>query len=305
MLTPDCRLLVAVAENPHTLEPGGRELCLEPSMASRHGLVTGATGTGKTISLQTLAEGFSAMGVPVVLTDVKGDLAAVSRPGEPQGSVAARIETLGLRARGYKNHGFPVCFWDVAGEQGIPLRATVSSMGPLLFSRLLDLNEVQSGILNILFRIADDSGLLLIDIKDLRAMTTWVADHRGDYTSRYGNMAPASLGALQRALLRLEDEGGSAFFGEPALQLEDLLRTDLSGRGILNILAADKLLGRPRIYAAVLLWLLSELYERLPEQGDTGRLRLVLMFDEAHLLFRDMPGVLLQKVEQTVRLIRS
>ena len=305
MLTSDKRLFIAAAENPVTLEADGRALCLEARMASRHGLITGATGTGKTISLQTMAESFSAMGVPVLLTDIKGDLSAMSRPGEPGGSVAARIKELGLRTLGYGNRAYPVSFWDVAGEQGTPLRATISDMGPALLSRLLDLNEVQSGILHIVFRIADESGLLLLDLKDLRAMITHVAENRSEYASAYGHISPASMGAIQRGLLRLEEEGAGAFFGEPALNIEDLFRTDLEGRGYVNIIAADKLMQKPRLYASVLLWLLSELYEQLPERGNAEKPRLVLMFDEAHLLFDDMPEVLLQKVEQVVRLIRS
>ena len=305
MLTSDKRLFIAAAENPVSLEPDGRGLCLEARMANRHGLITGATGTGKTVSLQTLAESFSAMGVPVLLTDIKGDLSAVCRPGTPDGSIEARINELGLREQGYENRGYPVSFWDVTGEQGTPLRTTVSDMGPALLSRLLELNDVQSGILHLVFRIADESGLLLLDFKDLRAMVAQVAEQRSDYASDYGHISPASIGAIQRALLRLEDEGATAFFGEPALNIEDLLRTDVSGRGYLNIIAADSLMQKPRLYAAVLLWLLSELYERLPETGDAEKPRLVLMFDEAHLLFDDMPDALLQKVEQVVRLIRS
>ena len=305
MFTSDKRLFIAAAENPVTLEADGRQLCLEARMANRHGLITGATGTGKTISLQTMAESFSAMGVPVLLTDVKGDLSALCRPGTPGGSIADRIRDLGLREQGYENRGYPVCFWDVTGEAGTPLRATASDMGPALLSRLLELNDVQSGILNLVFRIADENGLLLLDVKDLRAMLAWVTEHRADYVSEYGHISPASTGAILRSLLRLEDEGAGAFFGEPALNIEDLLRADLSGRGYINIIAADTLMQKPRLYASVLLWLLSELYERLPETGDADKPRLVLMFDEAHLIFDDMPDVLLQKVEQVVRLIRS
>jgi len=305
MLTNDKRLFIAAEEDPAKLAADGRELCLEARMGNRHGLVTGATGTGKTITLQNLAESFSALGVPVLLTDIKGDLSAVCQPGAPGGSIAARIEELGLRSKGYENRGYPVCFWDVHGQQGTPLRTTISDMGPMLLSRLLELNEVQSGILNIVFRIADESGLLLLDLKDLRAMVAYVAENRAQYSMQYGNIAPASVGAIQRALLRLEDEGAEAFFGEPALNIEDLFRTDLSGRGYLNIIAADKLMQTPRLYASVLLWLLSELYEMMPEVGDCEKPRLVLMFDEAHLLFNDMPEALLEKIEQVVRLIRS
>ena len=305
MLTNDKRLFIAAAEDPAKLVADGRELSLEARMGNRHGLITGATGTGKTITLQNLAESFSAMGVPVLLTDIKGDLSAVCKAGAPGGSIAARIEELGLRSKGYENRGYPVCFWDVLGQQGHPLRSTISDMGPMLLSRLMELNDVQSGILNIVFRVADDNGLLLLDLKDLRAMLTYVAENRAQYAMRYGNISPVSVGAIQRALLRLEDEGAEAFFGEPALNIEDLFRTDISGRGYLNILAADKLMQTPRLYASVLLWLLSELYETMPEVGDCEKPRLVLMFDEAHLLFNDMPTALLEKIEQVVRLIRS
>ncbi|MBQ9105942.1 MAG: DUF853 family protein [Mailhella sp.] len=305
MLTTDKRLFIAAAEDPARLVSDGRELDLNARMGNRHGLITGATGTGKTITLQNLAESFSALGVPVLLTDIKGDLSGVCKPGAPGGSIAARIEELGLRSKGYENRGYPVCFWDVHGQQGHPLRATISDMGPMLLARLLELNDVQSGILNIVFRVADDNGLLLLDLKDLRAMVAFVAENRAEYTTKYGNISPASVGALQRALLRLEDEGAEAFFGEPALNIEDLFRTDLSGRGYLNIVAADKLMQTPRLYASVLLWMLSELYEQMPEVGDCDKPRLVLMFDEAHLLFDDMPEALLEKIEQVVRLIRS
>lgn len=305
MLTSDHRLFIAAAENPASLRPDGRRLCMEARMANRHGLITGATGTGKTVTLQTMAESFSAMGVPVFLTDVKGDLAAMCRPGAPEGSVAARIDELGLKALGYENRGYPVRFWDVAGKKGTPLRTTVSDMGPVLLARLLELNDVQTGILNIMFHAADDRGLLLLDLKDLRAMAAWMAENRALLASQYGHVSPASLGAIQRSLLRLNDEGAERFFGEPALRVEDLFATDISGRGVINVLAADEIMQKPRLYASVLLWLLSELYERLPEQGDADRPRLVLMFDEAHLMFKDIPDVLLEKVEQVVRLIRS
>ena len=305
MLTSDNRLFIAAAEDPSRLAADGRELCMEARMSNRHGLITGATGTGKTVSLQNLAESFSALGVPVLLTDVKGDLAAMCGPAQPKGSIAARIEELGLRSKGYQNRGYPVCFWDVAGAQGHPMRATISEMGPLALARLLDLNDVQSGLLNIIFRIADDNGLLLLDLKDLRSMTVWVADHRNEYAVTYGNIATASVGAIQRALLRLEDEGAAAFFGEPSLKISDLFRSDEHGRGYINILAADKLMQQQRMYSAVLYWLLSEMYEQLPEVGDCEKPRFVLMFDEAHLLFNDIPKTLLEKLEQAVRLIRS
>ncbi len=305
MLTSDNRIFIAAAEDPAKLSADGRELCLESRMGNRHGLITGATGTGKTVSLQNVAESFSSLGVPVLLTDVKGDLAAMCSPAQPKGSIAARIDELGLRSKGYENKGYPVCFWDVSGEQGHPMRATISEMGPLVLARLLDLNDVQSGLLNIIFRIADDNGLLLLDLKDLRSMATWVADNRNEYAVTYGNIATASIGAIQRALLRLEDEGAEAFFGEPSLKISDLFRTDDSGRGYINILAADKLMQKPRMYSAVLYWLLSEMYEQLPEVGDCDKPRFVLMFDEAHLLFNDIPKILLEKLEQVVRLIRS
>ncbi len=281
------------------------DIHLFPETANRHGLIAGATGTGKTVTLQTLAEGFSALGVPVFLTDIKGDLSGLCKPGRPTGKVAERVEHLGLRTRGYAEKGFPVCFWDVFGERGHPLRATTGEMGPLLLSRLLDLNEVQSGLMSLLFRIADDAGLLLLDMKDLRLLVQYVGDRRKEYTTSYGNIAPASIGAIQRSLLRLEEEGGDRFFGEPALNIEDLLRTAPDGRGVINILAADKLMQSPAVYSTMLLWLLSELFERLPEIGDTPRPRLVFFFDEAHLLFRNVPTVLLEKIELVVRLIRS
>ncbi|UQZ88523.1 DUF853 domain-containing protein [Deltaproteobacteria bacterium Smac51] len=297
MLNQEKKLYIASAD--------GRPLLLEPAMSNRHGLVAGATGTGKTVTLQTMAEGFSALGVPVFLTDVKGDLSGMCRAGQPGGSIAARIADLGLPAAGYVNQAYPVCFWDVFGASGHPLRATVSSLGPLLFSRLLDLNEVQSGIMHLIFRIADDKGLLLLDLKDLRSMTTYVGENRNEFKTTYGNITTASIGAIQRGLLRLEEEGAENFFGEPALMIEDLFLTDLNGRGQVHILAADKLMRTPRLYSAILLWLLSDLYERLPEVGDQDRPRLVLMFDEAHLIFSEAPSVLLEKLEQVVRLIRS
>lgn len=301
MLTSDKRLFIAAApQQDGTM----KELCLAPRMANRHGLITGATGTGKTVTLQNMAESFSALGVPVFLTDVKGDLSGLALPGRPGGSIAARITELGLAAQGYANKAYPVCFWDVTGQKGHPLRATISDMGPLLLARLLNLNEVQSGILSIVFRAADDEGLLLLDLKDLRAMLAFVQENRNNF-KEYGHIAPASVGAVQRALLQLEEDGADAFFGEPALRMEDLMLTDLEGRGMINILAADSLINKPRTYATLLLWLLSELYERLPEVGDRDKPRLALMFDEAHLLFTDAPEALLTKIEQVVRLIRS
>ena len=296
MLTNDSRLYIASA--------GGREICLEPGMGNRHGLVAGATGTGKSVTLQNLAESFSSLGVPVLLTDIKGDLAGLSQSGQPGGSIAQRIDQLGLKAQGYANKAYPVIFWDIFSSLGHPLRATVSSLGPLLFSRLLSLNEVQSGVMHLIFRIADDRGLLLLDLKDLRSMTAYAGDNAKDFLS-YGNISAASIGAIQRGLLRLEEEGAEHFFGEPSLRLEDLFLTDLSGRGTIHILSSDKLMQSPRLYSTVLLWLLYELYETLPEVGDLPRPRLVLMFDEAHLIFSEAPAVLLDKMEQVVRLIRS
>lgn len=297
MLDNDHQALMARAEE--------RDICILPAMGNRHGLITGATGTGKTVTLQSLAETFSALGVPVFLADVKADLSGLAKAGAPTGKVAERIARLGLAARGYLNQAFPVCFWDVFGKSGHPLRATVSEMGPLLLSRLLNLNEVQSGVLHLVFRIADDAGLLLLDMKDLRSMVQHVGDERDQYRTAYGQISTASVGAIQRGLLRMEEEGGDRFFGEPALDIMDLLQTDSQGRGVVNILAADALMNAPRLYSSVLLWLLSELFERLPEVGDTDKPRLVFFFDEAHLLFDGAPPVLLQKIEQVTRLIRS
>jgi DNA helicase HerA-like ATPase len=281
---------------------GDRDIELWPAMANRHGLIAGATGTGKTISLQVLAEAFSQRGIPVFLADVKGDLAGISQPGGQSPKVQERIRTLGLT--GYLPSGCPVTCWDVFGEQGHPVRATVSELGPLLLGRLLQLNEVQSGVLNLIFRIADDHGLLLLDLRDLRAMTQYVGEQAGAFTTKYGNLSTASIGAIQRGLLQLESQGGDRFFGEPALNLDDLLQT-VEGRGVINLLAADRLMMMPKVYATLLLWLLSELFERLPEVGDLPQPKLVFFFDEAHLLFADMPPALLEKVEQVVRLVRS
>ncbi len=288
---------------PILIAKGAADLLLLPQMANRHGLIAGATGTGKTVTLQVLAENFSAMGVPVFMADIKGDLTGISQPGGQNPKVAARIQDLKLDA--YEFRGCAVTLWDVFGEQGHPVRATVSEMGPLLFSRLLQLNEVQSGVLALVFKIADEAGLLLLDLKDLRATVQHVGDHASDYTTQYGNVSTASIGAIQRGLLTLETQGGEKFFGEPALNLDDLIQTDGNGQGVVNILAADKLMGAPKVYATLLLWLLSELYERLPEVGDLPKPKFVLFFDEAHLLFSDIPRALLEKVEQVVRLVRS
>ncbi|HLV26309.1 MAG TPA: helicase HerA-like domain-containing protein [Gemmatimonadales bacterium] len=282
---------------------GALELGILPRLANRHGLVAGATGTGKTVTLQVLAEGFSRIGTPVFVADVKGDLAGIATAGAESPKLMARIEQLGLGEFEFK--GTPVTFWDIFGEQGHPIRTTVSEMGPLLLGRLLDLNDTQTGVLHAAFRIADDSGMLLLDLKDLRAMLQHVGDEAKKYRTEYGNIAPASVGAIQRSLLTLEEQGGDFLFGEPELELADLLRTDLDGRGMVNILASDRLMRSPKMYATFLLWLLSELFEQLPEVGDPERPRLVFFFDEAHLLFDDAPQALREKIEQVVRLIRS
>ncbi|MBL9126619.1 MAG: DUF853 family protein [Verrucomicrobiales bacterium] len=272
-------------------------------MANRHGLIAGATGTGKTVTLQTLAESFSARGVPVFLADVKGDLAGISQPGQSKPRIDERVRQLKLDDFAFA--ACPVTFWDVFGESGHPARSTISEMGPILLSRLLQLNETQAGVLNIVFKVADEHGLLLLDLKDLRALLAYVAENASAFTARYGNVSAASVGAIQRGLMTLEQQGGDRFFAEPALNLDDLLQTDSSGRGVVNILAADKLMLAPRVYATFLLWLLSELFENLPEVGDLPKPKLVFFFDEAHLLFEDMPPALLEKIEQVVRLVRS
>jgi DNA helicase HerA-like ATPase len=282
---------------------GEKDLLLLPRMANRHGLVAGATGTGKTVSLQVMAESFSRIGVPVFMADVKGDLAGVSQPGAANPRIQERIGMLKLGD--YAFEGSPVTFWDIFGEQGHPVRTTVSDMGPLLLSRLLNLNDVQSGVLSIAFRIADDNGLHLLDFKDLRAMAQYAGDHADEFETEYGRVSSASIGAIQRGLLTLEEQGADRFFGEPGLDIEDLMQTDGVGRGMINILAADKLMMTPRAYSTFLLWLMAELFERLPEVGDQDKPRLVFFFDEAHLLFTEAPQVLLEKIEQVVRLIRS
>jgi DNA helicase HerA-like ATPase len=286
-------LLIAKGKNP---------LYLLPRMANRHGLIAGATGTGKTVTLQSLAEQFSRIGVPVFMADVKGDLSGMSQAGGGNAKVEARIAELGLDL---KYQASPVVFWDVFGKKGHPVRATVSDMGPLLLARMLNLNEIQAGVLTAVFKIADDQGMLLLDLKDLRAMLQFAAEHASQFTAEYGNMSTASVGAIQRGLLQLEHEGGELLFGEPMLNLDDLMQTDAKGRGIINILAADTLYNSPRAYATLLLWLLSELFENLPEVGDLDKPKLVFFFDEAHLLFTDAPDALLTKIEQVVRLIRS
>ena len=276
---------------------------LLPQLANRHGLISGATGTGKTVTLQVLAESFSQLGVPVFMADVKGDLAGLAKPGEMNDKIRARMESVGMNT--FTPHGNPVTLWDVYGVSGHPIRTTVSEMGPLLLARMLQLNDTQAGVLHIVFRIADDEGLLLIDLKDLRAMLTYAGDRAGDYTLRYGNITKASVGAIQRAIAVLEDQGGNLFFGEPSLDIADWLVRDENGNGMINILAADKLFLRPNMYSVFLLWMLAELYELLPEQGDKELPRMVFFFDEAHLLFTDCPKELMDMIELTIRLIRS
>ncbi len=276
---------------------------LLPRMANRHGFIAGATGTGKTVTLQVLAENFSRIGVPVFMTDIKGDLSGVSQPGKPHPKISERIERIGLE--GFSFSPSPVTFWDVFGKEGHPARTTISEMGPLLLARLLNLNETQQGVLALVFRVADENGWLLLDIKDLRAILQYVAENAREFRTLYGNVSAASVGAIQRRLIGLEDQGGDLLFGEPALDLNDLMQTDENGHGILNILAADQLFNTPQVYATFLLWLLAELFEQLPETGDPEKPRLVLFFDEAHLIFDDAPEALLEKIEQVVRLIRS
>jgi len=287
---------------PFFLAQGSKEIYFLPQMASRHGLIAGATGTGKTVTLRVLAENFSAIGVPVFMSDVKGDLSGIAKPGANSPKVKERAAQLGLEI---SPNGFPVVFWDVFGKLGHPVRATISDMGPLLLSRLLSLNETQEGVLNIVFHIADEQGLLLLDLKDLQAMLQYVAQNAAEYTTKYGNVSTATVGTIQRALLTLEKQGGDRLFGEPALTLADFMKTAEDGRGIVNILAADALMTSPRTYAAFMLWLLSELFEQLPEVGDVDKPKLVFFFDEAHLLFSDLPQAMQEKVEQVVRLIRS
>jgi uncharacterized protein len=288
---------------PLLIAQSGTTLChLLPALSNRHGLITGATGTGKTVTLQTMAEQFSRLGVPVFMADVKGDLAGLSQAGSLPDKVAKIIAERGLPTP--VSAACPVTLWDVFGEQGHPVRATISDMGPLLISRMLSLNEVQSGVLNIVFKVADDNGLALLDLKDLRAMLAHVGENAKTFTTSYGNISPASVGAIQRGLLVLEEQGGAKFFGEPMLDIQDFMQT-VDGKGVVNILAADKLLQAPRLYATFLLWMLSELFEVLPEIGDPDKPKLVFFFDEAHLLFTDAPKVLLERIELLVRLVRS
>jgi len=293
-----------VSDNIILLAKNGEEpIFLYPKMANRHGLIAGATGTGKTITLKVLAESFSDMGVPVFLADVKGDLTGMCEPGKNSGSVQERIERFCLE--GFELKNYPTRFWDVYGEQGHPVRVTISELGPTFLSRLLNLTEVQEGVLNIAFKVADDNGLPLLDYKDLRAMLAFVGEHRAEYTTTYGNVSTQSIGAVQRALLAFENEGGTAFFGEPALDIRDFIRTATDGRGYINILNSVKLSQKPLTYSTFLLWMLSELFEKLPEVGDLDKPRFVFFFDEAHMLFSDAPKALLQKIVQVVKLIRS
>lgn len=288
---------------PMLIAKSGHELHLLPGFANRHGLIAGATGTGKTVTLQRIAESLSQIGVPVFMADVKGDLAGLSQKGAPKPKIEERIQQLGLENFGYA--ACPVVFWDTFGVQGHPVRATISEMGPLLLARLLNLNDTQQGVLTLVFKIADDNGLLLLDLKDLRAMLQFVGENAKSFTTQYGNISAASIGAIQRGLLEIEQQGGDKFFAEPALNIQDMMQTDAQGRGVINILAADKLMNAPKLYATFLLWMLSELFEQLPEVGDPEKPKLVFFFDEAHLLFSDAPQALLEKVEQVVRLIRS
>ncbi len=289
--------------NPIRIAKSEDFLHILPKMANRHGLIAGATGTGKTVTLQSIAEQFSRLGVPVFMADVKGDLSGLSQAGGGNPKVDARVAQLGIAD--FKPQAATVAFWDVFGAKGHPMRTTVAEMGPLLLARMLNLNDVQGGVLNAVFKIADDNGMLLLDLKDLRAMLQHCADNSATYQTQYGNISSASVGAIQRAMLQLETEGGEMLFGEPALNLDDLMQTDGNGRGVINILASDRLFNSPRVYAMLLLWLLSELFEKLPEVGDLEKPKLVFFFDEAHLLFTDTPQELMRKIEQVVRLIRS
>ena len=300
MATPD----TLTADTAEKLFIGKGELpaWLTLALANRHGLVTGATGTGKTVSLQVMAEGFARAGVAVFAADIKGDLSGISEVGEAKDFIIKRAADMGLS---FQPDQFSTVFWDVFGEQGHPVRATVSEMGPLLLSRMMDLNDVQEGVLNIAFKVADEQGLLLLDMKDLRAILSFVAEHAGELTTQYGNVSKQTVGTIQRQLLVLENQGADKFFGEPALDLKDFMRTDRDGRGMVNILVADRLMQSPRLYATFLLWMLSELFEQLPEVGDPPKPKLVFFFDEAHLLFNDAPKALMEKIEQVVLLVRS
>lgn len=285
------------------LAQSDKNLFLLPNMANRHGLIAGATGTGKTITMKVMAESFSDMGVPVFMADVKGDVSGMCVPGADSADMRGRIERFGIEGFEYKS--YPTRFWDIFGEQGHPVRVTISDMGPVLLARLLGLTDVQAGVLNIVFKVADEHGLLLLDMKDLRAMLQFVGDNRAEFTTQYGNVSAASIGAIQRALLAFEDEGGEIFFGEPALDIRDWMRTDADGRGYINILSSARLIQSPKVYGTFLLWMLTELFERLPEVGDLEKPRMIFFFDEAHLLFSDAPKALVQKIVQVVKLIRS
>ncbi|MBR5369161.1 MAG: DUF853 family protein [Lachnospiraceae bacterium] len=287
-----------------TTKDASADVCIRPSMANRHGLIAGATGTGKTVTLRVLAESFSAMGVPVFMADAKGDLASMVDAGDAE-STKDRAGAMGLYEKGFSYGGYPVCFWDVYGQTGLPLRTTVSEMGPVLLARIMDLNDTQSDILNIIFKIADDEGLLLIDLKDLKAMIGFVGENAKELSAKYGNIATASLNSITRAIVSIESEGGESFFGEPALNIADWLLPDASGKGIIELLDCRKLMLSPRMYSMFMLWLMSELFETLPEVGDLDKPRMVFFFDEAHMLFDGAPKVLLEKIEQVVKLIRS
>lgn len=297
MFDNDKKAYIAITAN-------NEEICLIPKMANRHGLITGATGTGKTITLQNLAETFSLMGVPVFAADIKGDLSGVAAPGGNKESVTKRVESYKLADKGFNFEGFPVQFWDVFGEQGVPVRATIADMGALLLSRLLVLNETQSGVLSIIFKIAKDESLEIIDLKDLQKLLEYVGNNASRFTTAYGNISTASIGAIQRGLVALSEQGADKFFGEPNLNIDDILQTE-GGKGVINILAADKLMQSPKVYTTFLMWLMSKMFEVLPEVGDQDKPKLVFFFDEAHLLFNDAPKALVEKVEQVVRLIRS
>ena len=281
----------------------GEEIVLLPNMANRHGLITGATGTGKTVTLQKMAEAFSSIGTPVFMADVKGDLSGIGAAGVASEKLLNRLASIGISD--FQPRANTAVFWDVFGEKGHPVRATISDMGPLLLARLLNLNDTQIGVLTLVFKIADDNGLLLLDLKDLRAMVQFVGDNARQFTTEYGNISTASIGAIQRGLLTIEEQGGNKFFGEPMLNIADLMQTDSEGRGVLNVLSAERLYNSPKLYSTFLLWMLSELFEQLPEVGDLEKPKLVFFFDEAHLLFNDAPRALLEKIEQVVRLIRS
>ena len=288
---------ILIAQNDHA------QMMLLPALINRHGCITGATGTGKTVTLQTIAQGLSDLGVPVFMADVKGDLSGIAKGGSMTKKIGERINMLGLPEPAWS--GAPVTFWDVFGEKGHPVRATISDLGPLLLARMLNLNETQESVMQLVFKIADDNGMLLLDTKDLRAMLQNVGDNAAELRTEYGNISAASVGAIQRGLIAIEEQGGDKFFGEPMLNIDDMMQTDANGKGIVNILAADKLLNAPRLYSTFLLWMLSELFEQLPEVGDLDKPKLVFFFDEAHLLFDEAPKPLLQKIEQVVRLIRS